>query len=85
MDTLQRDQPSGKQATRNLDMLIGLAIFVVERDADRYGCLVATLYALRGVNVSLEMVCDGSVWWYSRYAKNKKAIAGCQDEAKEAG
>ena len=38
-----------------------------------------------GVNVNEAMVCNGSAWWYSRYAKNKKAIAGCQDEAKEAG
>ena len=29
-------------------MLIGQTVFVVERDADRYGSLVATLYALRG-------------------------------------
>lgn len=85
MGTLERDQPLGKQATRNLNLLIGQTVFVAERDADRYGRLVGTLYALGGVNVSLEMVCNGSAWWYSPYAKNSRAMASCQGEAKEAG
>ena len=85
IDTPERDQPYGKQATRNLDKLIGRTVFVVERDTDRYGRLVGTLYTPEGVNVNLEMVCNGSAWWYSRYAKNNRAMASCQDEAKEAG
>lgn len=84
IDTPERDQPYGKQATRNLDKLIGRTVFVVERDTDRYGRLVGTLYTPEGVNVNLEMVCNGSAWWYSRYAKNNRAMASCQDEAKEA-
>ena len=85
IDTPERDQPYGKQATRNLDKLIGRTVFVVERDTDRYGRLVGTLYTPEGVNVNLEMVCNGSAWWYSRYAKNDRAMASCQDDAKEAG
>ena len=85
IDTPERDQPYGKQATRNLDKLIGRTVFVVERDTDRYGRLVGTLYTPEGVNVNLEMVCNGSAWWYSRYAKNNRAMASCQNEAKEAG
>ena len=85
IDTPERDQPYGKQATHNLDKLIGRTVFVVERDTDRYGRLVGTLYTPEGVNVNLEMVCNGSAWWYSRYAKNNSAMASCQDEAKEAG
>jgi endonuclease YncB( thermonuclease family) len=85
IDTPERDQPYGKQATRNLDKLIGRTVFVVERDTDRYGRLVGTLYTPEGVNVNLEMVCNGSAWWYSRYAKNNRAMASCQDDAKEAG
>ena len=85
IDTPERDQPYGKQATRNLDKLIGGTVFVVENDIDRYGRLVGTLYTPEGVNVNLEMVCNGSAWWYSRYAKNNRAMAGCQDEAKEVG
>ena len=84
IDTPERDQPYGKQATRNLDKLIGRTVFVVERDTDRYGRLVGTLYTPEGVNVNLEMVCNGSAWWYSRYARNNRAMASCQDEAREA-
>ena len=65
-------------------MLVGQSVFVVERDSGRYGRLVRTLLTPRGVNANLEMVCDGSFWWYGRYAKNKKTIAGCRDEAQEA-
>ena len=85
IDTPERDQPYGKQATRNLDKLIGRTVFVVERDTDRYGRLVGTLYTPEGVNVNLEMVCNDLAWWYSRYARNNRAMASCQDEAKEAG
>ena len=85
IDTPERDQPYGKQATRNLDKLIGRTVFVVERDTDRYGRLVGTLYTPEGVNVNLEMVCNGSAWWYSRYARNNRAMASCQDKAKETG
>ena len=85
IDTPERDQPYGRQATRNLDKLIGRTVFVVERDTDRFGRLVGTLYTPEGVNVNLEMVCNGSAWWYSRYAKGNRAMASCQREAKEAG
>jgi len=85
IDTPERDQPYGKQATRNLDKLISGTVFVVEKDTDRYGRLVGTLCTPEGVNVNLEMVCNGSAWWYSRYAKNNRAMASCQDEAEEAG
>ena len=47
IDTPERDLPYGKQATRNLDKLIGRTVFVVERDTDRYGRLVGTLYTLK--------------------------------------
>jgi endonuclease YncB( thermonuclease family) len=47
IDTPERDQPYGKQATRNLDKLIGRTVFVVEKDTDRYGRLVGTLYTPR--------------------------------------
>ena len=85
IDTPERDQPYGQQAARNLDELIGSTVYVVEQDTDRYGRLVGTLYNSDGTNVNLEMVCNGSAWWYRRYAKNNRAMASCQREAKEAG
>ena len=85
IDTPERNQPYGKQATRALDSLLGSEVLVVERDTDRYGRLVGVIYTPEGVNVNLEMVCNGSAWWYSRYAKGNRAMANCQDEAREAG
>ena len=85
IDTPERDQPYGKQATRNLDKLIGRTVFVVERDTDRYGRLVGVIYTPEGVNVNEAMVCNGSAWWYSRYAKFDSGLRKCQAKAKEEG
>ena len=85
IDTPERDQLYGTQATGNLNKLIGGKVFVVEKDTDRYGRLVGVIYTPEGVNVNEAMVCNGSAWWYSRYAKSNRAMARCQDEAKEAG
>ena len=84
IDTPERDQPYGKQATHNLDKLIGGKVFVVEKDTDRYGRLVGVIYTPEGVNVNEAMVCNGSAWWYSRYAKFDSGLRKCQAEAKEA-
>ena len=56
IDTPERDQPYGKQATRALDALIDTKVFVEEKDTDRYGRLVGVLYTPDGLNVNLEMV-----------------------------
>ena len=84
IDTPERDQPYGKQATRNLDKLIGRTVFVVEKDTDRYGRPVGVLYTPEGLNINEAMVCNGSAWWYSRYARFASGLRKCQAEAKEA-
>lgn len=58
IDTPERDQPYGKQATSVLDALIETKVFVEEKDTDRYGRLVGVLYTAEGLNVNLEMVCS---------------------------
>ena len=85
IDTPERDQPYGKQATRNLDRLIGSKVFVLEKDTDRYGRLVGVIYTPEGVNVNEAMVCNGSAWWYSRYAKFDTGLRDCQAKAQEEG
>lgn len=62
IDTPERDQPYGKQATRALDGLIKTKVYVVEKDTDRYGRLVGVLYTPEGLNVNLAMVCSGHAW-----------------------
>jgi len=84
IDTPERDQPYGKQATRALDRLIKTKIFVLEKDTDKYGRLVAVLYTPEGLNVNLEMVCGGHAWWYERYAGFDSDLEDCQESAQEA-
>ena len=62
IDTPERDQPYGNQATRALDGLIKTKVFVEEKDTDRYGRLVGVLYTAEGLNVNLAMVCSGHAW-----------------------
>ena len=84
IDTPERDQPYGKQATRALDALIKTKVFVEEKDTDRYGRLVGVLYTAEGLNVNLEMVCSGHAWWYERYAKLDSDLEDCQESAQGA-
>ena len=85
IDTPERDQPYGKQATRALDRLIGRTVYVVEKDTDRYGRLVGVLYTPEGVNVNEAMVCGGHAWWYSKYARFDSDLRDCQASAQEEG
>ena len=84
IDTPERDQPYGKQATGALDGLIKTKIFVLEKDTDKYGRLVAVLYTPEGLNLNLEMVCGGHAWWYERYARFDSDLEDCQESAQEA-
>ena len=84
IDTPERDQPYGKQATRALDGLIKTKVFVEEKDTDRYGRLVGVLYTAEGLNVNLEMVCSGHAWWYERYARFDSDLEDCQESAQGA-
>ena len=62
IDTSERDQPYGMEATSALDALIETKVFVEEKDTDRYGRLVGVLYTPEGLNVNLAMVCGGHAW-----------------------
>ena len=83
IDTPERDQPYGQQATRALDGLIETKVYVLKKDTDRYGRLVGVLYTPEGLNVNLEMVCGGHAWWYERYARLDSDLEDCQESAQE--
>ena len=53
IDTPERDQPYGKQATRQLDKLLGRTVYVEEKDTDRYGRVVAVLWSADGTNAKI--------------------------------
>ena len=84
IDTPERDQPYGKQATGALDALIETKVFVEQKDTDRYGRLVGVLYTAEGLNVNLEMVCSGHAWWHERYARLDSDLEDCQESAQGA-
>ena len=83
IDTPEYDQPYGKEATRELNKLLGRSVYVETTDTDRYGRTVAALWTSDGVNVNLEMVCRGAAWWYERYAKRDTELRECQESARE--
>ena len=84
IDTPERDQPYGKQATRQLDGLLGRTLYVEKKDIDRYGRVVAVLWSADGTNVNAAMVCGGHAWWYERYARFDSELRDCQSEAQKA-
>ncbi|MDA7583902.1 thermonuclease family protein [Luminiphilus sp.] len=84
IDTPERDQPYGKQATRQLDGLLGRTVYVEKKDIDRYGRVVAVLWSADGTNVNAAMVCGGHAWWYERYARFDSELRDCQSEAQKA-
>ena len=86
IDTPERDQPYGSKATAALENMVETSVYIVEVDTDRYGRMVGQLYhSTEGYDINASMVCAGHAWWYERYAKNNRAMASCQDDAKEAG
>ena len=83
IDAPERNQPYGKEATRELNRLLGSSAYVETTDIDRYGRTVAVLWTSSGVNVNLEMVCKGAAWWYERYARRDAKLRECQESARE--
>lgn len=84
IDTPERDQPYGRQATKALDGFLGRSVYVEKKDTDRYGRLVAVLWSSDGTNINLAMVCGGHAWWYERYARLDWELRDCQSDAQEA-
>ena len=85
IDTPERDQPYGSEATAALESMVETSVYIVEVDTDRYGRMVATLYhSTEGYDINASMVCAGHAWWYERYAPNSELLEGCQEEAQNA-
>lgn len=75
IDTPETGQPFGNAATKALqDMLQTAEITIKKRDEDRYGRLVAIVYA-NGENVNEQLVAGGHAWWYRDYATLNPRLA----------
>ena len=82
IDTPERDQPYGSEATAALESMVETSVYIVEVDTDRYGRTVGQLYhSTEGYDINASIVCAGHAWWYERYAQNSELLEGCQDEA----
>ena len=85
LDAPERDQLYGAIATAALERMVGRSVYLVERDEDRYGRLVAQLYhSKEGYDINVSMVCAGYAWWYEHYAPESKVLNNCQREAQQA-
>ena len=85
IDTPERDQLYGSEATAALESMVETSVYIVEVDSDRYGRMVGQLYhSTEGYDINASMVCAGHAWWYERYASDSELLEGCQEEAQDA-
>ena len=85
IDTPERDQPYGSEATAASEGMVETSVYIVEVDTDRYGRTVAQLYhSEEGYDTNASMVCAGHAWCYERYAPNSELLEDCQEEAQDA-
>lgn len=84
IDTPERDQAYGSNATRALEQMLSQPDLYIEvKDIDRYGRTIGVLYTANGRDLNLEMVCGGHAWWYQKYAPLASKYEECQDTAVE--
>ena len=70
IDTPERDQPWGRQATRALSKKVAnKSIVAMVSGLDRYDRVIAEIF-VGGRNINQEMVLEGHAWAYRRYLKN---------------
>ena len=84
IDTPERNQPHGSQATQALEaMVLMKQVALTVTDVDRYGRLVATIY-IDGVDVNRALVAGGHAWVYRQYMTDETLLDD-ESKAREAG
>ena len=85
IDTPERDQPHGSEATAALENMVEKTVYILKIDTDRYGRTVGQLYhSTEGYDINASMVCAGHAWWYERYAPDSEVLESCQKDAHSA-
>ena len=80
IDTPERGQPYGNNATRLLKKLIaGKTVRVVPQGGDRYKRTVGAIYH-EGRLINLALVKAGLAWHYVKYAPNRKDLAKAEQK-----
>jgi micrococcal nuclease len=74
IDTPERNQPYGENATEELRSLIEYRLVSLDISTkDRYGRYIATV-SLEGVDINRAMVANGHAWVFRRYYKGEDYI-----------
>ena len=72
-----------KQATS--DLVFGKEVTVETHGTDKYGRTIADVSLPDGMNVNVELVRNGSCWWYQKYAPDNVIFAELQRRARRSG
>ena len=84
IDTPERDQPWGRQASRALSKKVANKSIVAKvSGVDRYDRVIAEIF-VEERNINHEMVSEGHAWAYRRYLKNDHLLE-LERTAKEKG
>lgn len=84
VDTPEKRQAFGDKAKKfTANMVAGKVVRVVPATTDRYGRTVAKIY-LDGKCLNEALVQAGLAWWYRKYAKGNKVLAGLETKARKA-
>ena len=74
IDTPERDQPWGQQASQVLSRkVLKKSIVAKASGVDRYDRVIAEIF-VGGRNINHEMVAEGHAWAYRRYLKNHRLL-----------
>ena len=84
IDTPERDQPWGRQASRALSTkVMNKSIVAKVSGVDRYDRVIAEIF-VGDRNINHEMVAEGHAWAYRRYLENRRLLE-LERTAKESG
>ncbi|MCX5783443.1 MAG: thermonuclease family protein [Elusimicrobia bacterium] len=72
IDCPEKSQAYGAKAKDFTSGLVsGKKVYVLAKDKDRYGRIVAEVRLVNGINLNRELVRNGYAWWYRQYAKER--------------
>ncbi|MFM8979507.1 MAG: thermonuclease family protein [Planctomycetia bacterium] len=85
VDAPERAQPYSQRAKQLASSLVfGKAVQVQVLDTDRYGRSVARVLLADGRDLGHELVQAGLAWWYEQFARDDRALAALEQEARRA-
>jgi micrococcal nuclease len=85
IDAPEKKQPFGVRAKEfTADLVFAQEVRVRVRGSDRYKRTLGEILLPDGRNLGHELLKAGLAWWYQQFAKNERALADLEQEAKAA-